>query len=342
MDVAGVPATAAKPEPRLSAAPGGTSPLHSAVHSAVRSAPIVIERGHLDLVEVTVVGGDLVLSAKDHTTAGGPTFRAPNDLQVRVGDRSRTAVPPGGAFGFLGPAGSTVHLLPQTEDPNLVWPGWSTERLTPGQVAGDAVTWRLRSVDGPGAVALFTTDQFGAPSVVFDSDDLVPDQVTVRINTHAHANWAFAAPGAYRLTFEVAADVVGRGSTATTATYVFLVGDGTAAVAPDAVPPPQQGVVPSAPVGAPAVPPGSGGAGGPGATVRGATVGASSGSSDSAGGATGGSEGTGIGALPLTGTSTVPMTFVGVLLLLLGAVGVVVGRSARSPRRTEARPSRGS
>ena len=60
-------------------------------------------------------------------------------------------------------------------------------------------------------MALFTTDQFGSPSVVFDSDDPVPDETTVRINTHAHANWAFAAPGAYRLTFEVAADVAGKG-----------------------------------------------------------------------------------------------------------------------------------
>lgn len=288
---------------------------------------MIVERGHLDLVEVTVAGGSLVLSAKDHTTPGGPTFRSPADLQVRVVGGARTTVPPGAAFSFLGAAGAEVHLLPQTEDPELVWPGWSTERLAPGQVAGDLVTWRLRSATGPGSVAVFTTDQFGSPSVIFDSDAGGSNETAVRINTHAHANWAFAAPGAYQLTFEVAADVIGAGPTATTATYVFLVGDATAPVAPDAVPPPRQGVVPSAPpvgsTGSPMTP----GSPTPG---QGATVSPAGGARGTAGGAEGRTGGTATGALPLTGATTAPLTLVGVTLLLAG-VAAVAG-SARASR----------
>lgn len=186
-------------------------------------APVVLERGHVDLIEVTVNGGRLVVSVKDHTTPGGPTFRSPAEVQLRVPRRAQTTVPDSAAYRFLGPAGSTVFLLPQTEDPALVWPGWSTERLRPGQVAGDTVTFRLAKVDGPAPVTLFTVDQFGAPKVLLQSGTQA--ELPVRINTHAHANWAFGSAGVYRLTFEVRAGLPGAGESSTAATYDVVVGD---------------------------------------------------------------------------------------------------------------------
>gem|GEM_PF-1005048 len=316
--------------------------------AAARVSPLTIERGHLDLVEVTVAGGRIVLSVKDHTTPGGPTFRAPADLQVRVRDAARTTIPPGSAFAFLGRPGGSIHLLPQTEDSSLVWPGWSTERLPSGKVRGDIVTWRLRSVKGPGAVAVFTTDQFGVPSVIFDSDGGGRNETTVRINTHAHANWAFAAPGAYQLTFEVAADLVGGGPTATTATYVVLVGDATAPVPPVSIPPAQQGVPPSSPsvgsTASPAAPPASVGSpspGSPSTDVAGITAG--SGPSEpnaAAAGSSGGASSApaGVSRLPLTGSASIVIGGAGLLSVVVGLVVMtLVARLSerRCPRAAE-------
>ena len=298
------------------ASAGSLPPLRSA---AARAQPMVLERGHVDLVEVSLDNGRLTLLSKDHTTPGGPTFRTPAEVQIRVKDRARTEVPAGGAYGFLGAPGSTVWLLPQTEDPGLVWPGWSTERLRAGQVAGDRVTWRLLDVKGPGAMTLFTTDQFGSPSVIFASGGGVPNETTIRVNTHAHGNWAFTAPGAYQVTFEVAADVVGVGPTASRATWVFLVGDGTAVLAPEDVPAAETGVQPTRPPSAPGstgseVAGGAAGrAGGERPTTAGAAppTGVAGTSQDAVGGS-------GSGALPLTGTATVPLGVVGATASLLG------------------------
>jgi hypothetical protein len=40
----------------------------------------------------------------------------------------------GTPFGFL-PSPGTVYMLPQTQDPNLIWPRWSTELIPAGSSA---------------------------------------------------------------------------------------------------------------------------------------------------------------------------------------------------------------
>lgn len=321
--------------PRASA--GSPSRLRSA---AARAQPMVLERGHVDLVDVSLDNGRLQLSLKDHTTPGGPTIRAPAEVQIRVKDRARTEVPPGGGYGFLGAPGSTVWLLPQTEDPGLVWPGWSTERLRAGQVAGDLVTWRLLDVKGPGAMTLFTTDQFGSPSVIFASRGGVPNETTIRANTHAHGNWAFTAPGAYQVTFEVAAELVGVGPTASRATWVFLVGDSTAVLAPEDVPASEIGVQPTRPPSAvgstgPEV---AGGAAGRAEGERPTTAGAAApkGVAGTVQDAVGGS---GSGALPLTGSATVPLGVAGATASLLGWALLRVSARGRGRIRTSFGPA---
>ena len=215
----------------------------TAAQQSAQAQPVVLERGHVDLVEVTVDGTALRVSVKDDTQPTGAVFRSPSDVQLRVPDSAQIEVP-AGPFGFLGPAGSTVHLLPQVEDPSLVWPGWNTERISAGQVVGDAVTMSLIRVDGPGKLALFTTDQFGVPTVLFNSAG-GSNSLRIPIRTHAHSNWSFSAPGVYRVTFEVSATLAGGASTATTATYAFLVGADAQPLPPGSIPPPQAGAAQS-------------------------------------------------------------------------------------------------
>jgi surface-anchored protein len=275
--------------------------------------PLVIERGHVDLVEVTRNGTGLAVAVKDDT-GGSAVYRSPAQVQLRVPEASLTDVP-GGAFDFLGPAGTRVHLLPQVQDPSLVWPGWSTERLSASEVVGDAVRLRLVGVEGPGNLAVFTTDQFGAPKVLMDSDGGGANEIGVPIRTHAHANWAFDTAGVHRVTIDVIGEIAGSGLTATRVTYVFLVGDATAPVPADQVPAPTT-VEPGGTV----VPVAGNGAG---AEVAGSVSGASGVDRASTGRSTAAS------ALARTGGDGRQLFLGGSFLLVVGVAMAGLGRSVR-------------
>lgn len=210
--------------------------------AAASSGPTVLERGHVDLIDVTLEGDRLVIRVKDDG-AGTTVHREPADVQVRVGDAARSAVPSGSTYGFLGVPGAPVWILPEVENSSLVWPGWSTSALARGQLSGDKVRLRLVGVDGPGSFAVYRPDRFGAPQVLFDRAGVSPNVVDVPVGSHAHANWSFGAEGVHRLTFRAEATLPdGRGVSAD-ATYVVLVGDATAPIpweqtAPPATAPP--------------------------------------------------------------------------------------------------------
>jgi len=188
---------------------------------------VELAEGHTDLIEVTVDGGALNVRVKDDTKPGGSVFRDPSNVQVRVRDAAIVNVPAGNQFSFLGAAGSSIHLLPQVQQPGILWPGWSTERLGSGQVVGDKVTVTLSSFSGPGDFSLFTTNQFGAPNVIFQSTVPSKSRVDVPIRTHAHASWAFEKPGEYRLGITASAALPGGSVTSSKVTYVVIVGDAT-------------------------------------------------------------------------------------------------------------------
>lgn len=67
------------------------------------------------------------------------------------------------AYGFLGNPGATVYVLPETENPDLLFAGLATEEVEPGEFAGDSVDIRFRQVIGPDGFSLFATDPVGAP-----------------------------------------------------------------------------------------------------------------------------------------------------------------------------------
>jgi surface-anchored protein len=118
-----------------------------------------------------------------------------------------------------------VWVLPETQDPDLLWPGLSTEELAPGTFTGDAVTLKLSQVRGPGRFSVFTEGATGTPEILFDSGDGLPDASALIAGGHRHASWAFSAPGTYRLTFQVSARLTGGQAVApATATYLFRVG----------------------------------------------------------------------------------------------------------------------
>lgn len=191
---------------------------------AAATPVVVIEQGHIDAVDVHYEDGGLELHIHDET-ADPPVERDPADVVLRVRPGARTSVPDDPAYRFLGAAGAPVWILPQTQDPELLWPGLSTEELESGVFAGDTVTLTLRRVRGPGALSLFTTDAVGAPTVLANSGDGTPDRLALATGGHRHANWGFTRAGVYLVTFQATATLAdGTRVTSDPAVYTFQVG----------------------------------------------------------------------------------------------------------------------
>nr|WP_093620656.1 choice-of-anchor M domain-containing protein [Actinoplanes philippinensis] len=192
---------------------------------ALAADQVVLSQGHTDAVDVRYEGGQLRLKVKDDTVSPA-VVRDPADVTFQVLPAAETVVPDLPAFAFLGAPGSKIWMLPQVQDPALLWPGWNTTTLTSGVFAGDRISLSLVGVDGPGDVTLFDTNSLGTPSIKFRSNDGLPDRLDVPVHTHAHAGWVFSATGTYTLTFQADATLADA-STLTTGPvdYRFVVGE---------------------------------------------------------------------------------------------------------------------
>jgi putative ABC transporter-associated repeat protein len=181
------------------------------------AAPVVIADGHVDLGP-RLVDGKWTVEIRDDT-GDGPVWRNPSDVVLQVADAAKTTVPDDPAYSFLGTPGGEIWVLPQVQDPDVVWPGWNTQDPSIAAVVGREVDWRLHGVEGPGRFELFLTGNFGTPETIFSSERPYPQETGVEAGTHVHGNWVFTAPGAYSLDVEMAtAD--GRGDRATLKVHV--------------------------------------------------------------------------------------------------------------------------
>ena len=186
---------------------------------------VVLSKGHADAIDVHYEGGALKLKVKDDTVSPA-VVRDPADVTFQVLPAAETTVPDLPAFAFLGQPGSRIWMLPQVQDPNLLWPGWNTGALGTGVLAGDKVSLSLVGADGPGDVTLFDTNSLGTPNIKFRSNDGLPDRLDVPVHTHAHAGWVFSAPGAYTLKFQADATLAdGTALSTGPVDYRFVVGD---------------------------------------------------------------------------------------------------------------------
>lgn len=201
-----------------SAVPSATGP--AAPGTGVRAAaPVTVTAGHVDVLDVNYAAGALTLGVLDGS-GGAEVERAPADVVFGVPAAAKVTVPAGSAWSFLGTPGATAWVLPQSQNPALLFAGWNTFGVPADAVRPGSLTVRLTSVSGPGRFSVYTTGTFGTPARLFDSGDGLPDARTVAAATHAHANWAFSAAGSYTATFEATATLTG-GATVTTGPQPF-------------------------------------------------------------------------------------------------------------------------
>lgn len=182
-----------------------------------------LNMGDTDIGIAYDAGWDLHVHKENPPNAGE---YEPANVLLQVNGQAETTVPAGSQWGFMGTAGSPVWILPQSEDPNLLFLGIGTEEIVPGIFVGEEVTLSLSSVTGPGNFSTYT-ESLGVPNVLFDSSDGITgaDSFTLPTGTHQHFNFAFTAPGNYTIAFEGSGTLV-AGSTFTQSgpvDYVFTV-----------------------------------------------------------------------------------------------------------------------
>lgn len=159
----------------------------------------VVADGHVD-IGLRAVDGGWRLQLQDGSV-DPPAWRDLSDVVLHAGGTAAATVPADPRFRFLGEPGAPVWLLPQSQRPGVVWPGWNTR----DPALTGPVTWELHDVAGPGHFALFVSGNFGRPEVLFDSARGFPQRTALAAGTHAHGNWAYSAPGDYVLDIEMRA-----------------------------------------------------------------------------------------------------------------------------------------
>lgn len=183
---------------------------------------LVLDTGHVDAVHVTLEDDQLSMHLREDVT-GSHVVHDADDVVLQVTDSAQFAIPDIDGFEFLGDAGDSTWLIPEVQEPDVVWAGWDTEEIETGQLQGDVITLALTEVEGPGTVHIFNNGPVGEAVMIFDPQSGQRTH-TVPVNAHVHANWAFSAAGTYHLTFTASATTTDGTAVQASATYLFVVG----------------------------------------------------------------------------------------------------------------------
>lgn len=199
-----------------------------AAHETWSSEASEISVGHVDLGP-RLIDGQWRAGLR-HDAEGGAVWRDPNQTVLRVSDAAIMTAPDSADYPFLSDvAGKPVHVIPQTQKPNVVWLGWNTQDPAVTATIDRGLTMRVGPVSGPGRAWLFLqSGTFGKPLLLADSG-AAPGDVWIDSGTHVHANWAFSAPGAYAATVTFSGTTTSGEAVSATTTLRFAVGDSASA-----------------------------------------------------------------------------------------------------------------
>lgn len=150
-----------------------------------------------------------------------------NEAVLAVGTAAELTIPDEVAYSFLGRAGYSTWVLPATESEELLFLGLAAEEIETGIFVNDQIRIELVFVQGNGDFALYSIDGLGNPVIHMNTADGYDDQdaFVVQAGSHQHLNWAFSAPGTYRVGFRARATLVegNTGIESDVAYYAFIV-----------------------------------------------------------------------------------------------------------------------
>ena len=220
--IAGAPSSFAAPSPDPDLAQS------VAAHEEWSNEASEISVGHVDLGP-RLIDGQWRAGLR-HDAESGAVWRDPNQTVLRVSDAAIMTAPDSADYPFLADvAGKPVYVVPQTQNPSVVWLGWNTQDPAVTATIDRGLTMRVGPVSGPGRAWLFLqSGTFGKPLLLADSG-AAPGDVWIDSGTHVHANWAFSAPGTYTATVTFLGTTTAGEAVSASTTLRFAVGDAASA-----------------------------------------------------------------------------------------------------------------
>ena len=220
--IVGAPSSVADPSPAPDLAQS------VAAHEEWRGEASEISAGHVDLGP-RLIDGQWRAGLR-HDAESGAVWRDPNQTVLLVNDAAIMTAPDSADYPFLADvAGKPVHVIPQTQNPSVVWLGWNTQDPAVTATIDRGLTMRVGPVRGPGRAWLFLqSGTFGKPLLLADSG-AAPGDVWIDSGTHVHANWAFSAPGTYTATVTFLGTTTAGEAVNASTTLRFAVGDAASA-----------------------------------------------------------------------------------------------------------------
>ena len=220
--IAGAPSSFADPSPDPDLAQS------VAAHEEWSNEASEIAVGHVDLGP-RLIDGQWRAGLR-HDAESGAVWRDPNQTVLRVSDAAIMTAPDSADYPFLADvAGKPVYVVPQTQNPGVVWLGWNTQDPAVTATIDRGLTMRVGPVSGPGRAWLFLqSGTFGKPLLLADSG-AAPGDVWIDSGTHVHANWAFSAPGTYTATVTFLGTTTAGEAVSASTTLRFAVGDAASA-----------------------------------------------------------------------------------------------------------------
>lgn len=186
---------------------------------------VVLDSGHTDLFNVTVnAEGKLDLVVKEDVT-GSHVIRPASSVLVKVKETAKHE--------FTAQQQKTLgipaqgYLLPQTQQPGLIWPGWDTNAVKDAGLHKTAFDVTYSGPEG-GRIHMWLSSIQGTPEkgrVQGGGNELDPKGSVILQDypAHTHANWLFTRPGRYTLnvTARVSSEDGTRTQTTPTRTYII-------------------------------------------------------------------------------------------------------------------------
>ena len=222
------PSTRATPAPRPTT-PAETTPTSTGA-AAAEDRRKLIEAGHMDMAlvaEGSSIGAVLIDDSDPHNQAK----RESGSFIFAVPDAAKKTLPEGARESFPEPP-EAMWILPQAQEKNLPWLGFSTTRVGADALAqGSKVTVSMRDVSGPGRIYTWHEDLRGL-RVELDSGD-ASKQLEYPVNAHDHQGFGFTEPGVYAATFTFAGTSASGEDFSEDLVATFAVGDEAVAAARD-------------------------------------------------------------------------------------------------------------
>ncbi len=179
---------------------------------------VEINTGHCDFIVILQPNSTRPLSVALRDEDHGINYH-PGESILVAAESSEITLPVGTPFGN---EGDSIWILPQSQNPSLLYLGISAEGVPPG-VFSKPFHFRLLRVEGPGDFFVWQAAEFGKLDLKMNTRDGVDDndKTAPIIGSHEHFNWGFTTNGIYRVTFQVEGQRTGEATNIVSDPAVF-------------------------------------------------------------------------------------------------------------------------